>query len=139
MTFSGLTPAVPATISLNTGTGPAPFFEAGLEQSGGGVALNFELESNFTWQAVASKNNGVTVILDAGGYSAVARPVPEPAVAVLLATGLLALAGLRWLPLVGETFQYSMGSLGIGILEQAFCSNKNLHYLYRGSIMHLVN
>ena len=97
VTFSGLTPAVPATISRNEGTGPAPFFEMILTQSDGGVALNLNLESNFTWHAVASKNNGVTVIQDVGRYSAVASSVPEPAVLVLLATGLLVLAGSRWL------------------------------------------
>jgi hypothetical protein len=70
-----------------------------LGQSDGPGVFLFNAFPNLTytalWQPDLALNNSVS---GTGSYSEVGGAVPEPAVSILLAIGLLVLAGSRWLP-----------------------------------------
>jgi hypothetical protein len=74
--------------------------DALIQQSNLLEKFNFEVdETTHTFKADAMLDGGANLIeTKVGKYHAVAQNVPEPAAAVLLAIGLLALAGLGWLP-----------------------------------------
>jgi PEP-CTERM motif len=61
-------------------------------------ALDFQINTSvLSWNAVDSKLTGSGQVIDSGTIRAVTS-VPEPTALVLLAIGMLALAGSRWLP-----------------------------------------
>lgn len=92
-TFSDLAPPASNNDSLGLGDFRLIQFNTGVTR-----ILNFEINTlSFVWSATDSKLAGAGQVIDEGTLRVVTA-VPEPTALVLLAIGLLALAGSRWLP-----------------------------------------
>ena len=61
--------------------------------------------TGLSFDASASLDGGLNRITQNGTFHEASGNVPEPAAAVLLTTGLLVLAGSRWLPVRGARQQ----------------------------------